>query len=792
MKISAKILFSMLGIRYEPHQFQLKVEEASKILTMLGFEVEDIHYEAVAFKNIVIGQIVECNPHPESSKLSVCAVSNGAETFQVLCGAPNVHKGLKVVLAQKGAVIPKNGMVIQKAKLAGMESNGMICSADELCIGKNDGTILELYESAPLGSSYAEFAKKNDAILDIAITPNRGDALSYRGISRELVSQNFGTLPTLELVQTQFKELDVVNVCQDLTPSVFFCKISKPEKIPNYSEDLKKSGVSSSGIPIVDVLNFATELYGQPMHLYDASKIQGQIAVRQAKEGELLITLSGEEILLQGGEIVVADEEKILCLAGIVGDARSAVSLETKEFILESCAFQRDSIFTTSRKHKLHTGASFRFERYVNAGSAAFFPQKLLAFKFLEMIEVQPLAVFEMQSKVNPSVEVISVGHLNNILGIELTLNEVVEILNKLGFTCIGDEGNLKITIPSFRANDIKTVHDFAEEIIRSIGIERCGTKILSAKPQAQQFRLLQVKQFLARTLHEVITFPFISEKDHRLFSAIAEDKTLRLANPMNEEIPIMRSSIISSVLRNIAKANSLSENSSRIFEIAKVFQKGEENLEICIARSGFAENNNPISSKREYTIFDVKEDVLSLLENFYGLKRDSVVYNTFEHNAFHPHQAFTLTIGRNVIATLAQIHPLVLEELGINNKTFVATVHLSNIPVKQVKSSVKGGYVQSLLPNVKREVSAIFNEEVTCLEILRSLQKITKNRFTGNVVEIYCNDELKLQNKKSILIQFEIFQMQKTLVLEEIDAIMAEICQVLEEVCGAVIRGNE
>jgi phenylalanyl-tRNA synthetase beta chain len=789
MKISVKELLNLINIGHTKESFKNIVSNIVETLTKIGLEVESVVFEEDALANFVIAKVEECKKHPESEKLSICSVNNGIETFQVLCGAPNVCKGLKVVFAQKGAVIPKNGMVIHKTKLAGFESQGMICSADELCVGVNNGKILEI-ENGIVGTSYAEYIGKTDAIIDISITPNRGDCISYYGIARELVAQGIGTLPQLPAPNNeQLKLLSVEITCSELLKSAFFAKFNVVDSIKNVANVLNKSGINASKLPIINALNYITEVYGQPMHLYDASKINGRINIRKSQNGEKLITISGEEILLQEGDIVVADDEKILSLAGIIGDSRSMVTAETKEYILESCAFNRDSIFKTIRKYNIHTSASFRFERYVDCGNAGFFPQKVYAYKFTEIVKTQFIQSFDLPSKRSPFMIACSVSEITKILGFALPLNTIVELLTKLQFQCSGDEGNLKVVVPSFRVADVKQVHDIAEEIIRSIDFNQCPRKVLNTKIIQDDFKLHKIKAFLAKSLNEVITYPFVSQKDYILIGK--EENAVMLQNPINGETPYMRASIIPSLLHNIAKAENLSIDGSAIFEVAKVFEKQKESIEICIARSGFSTINNPLHKKREYSIFDIKEDVLSFLENIYGLKRESIVYRNITNNVFHPYQAFEITIGRNVIATITQIHPLVLEEYSIKNKVFIANIYFGNIPVKTSKLTVKSGYKPFVLPNIKRELSVIVANDITCLDILRNLQKATKNRFTASITDIFQNAELTKENKKSILISFDIFQDTKSLISNEIEELMNEIVGVLYSSVQGVIRTN-
>ena len=789
MKISAKELFLVTHLNYNTETFRETVHNIATVLTKVGFEVDSITFEEDSLKGFVVANVVECQKHPESSKLSICKVNTGKEILQVLCGASNVRAGINVVLATQGAIVPKNGMIIQKTKLAGYESQGMICSADELCTGQDDGGIIELETSTIVGMPYCDFINKNDAIFEIAITPNRGDALSYYGIARELVAQNIGNTSAFEFKVETTKPLSVEIVENEFVNSVFFGKISNISFTPKVQEVLVKCGIGLTKVPAVDVLNYTTELYGQPMHLYDASKINGSIKIRQSVIGEKLITISGQEIELQGGDIVIADDEKILSLAGIIGDLRSSCSSDTKEFILESCSFNRDSIFKSIRKYNIHTAASFRFERYVDSGNAKIFPQKLSAYKFAFLIKNNFTHTFELQSTNLPATIVCSTQEIAKTLGFEVPFPQIVEILTKLGFECFGDFGNFTVTVPSFRKADVKQINDIVEEIIRSIGVEACPRKNLEIVASREVYAIHNIKQHFAQTLNEIITFPFVSEKDFTLFDY--KENAIKLANSLNEETPYMRSSLIPSMLRNIARAQNLSCNSSALFEIAKVFGGNKEQVEICILRSGLSSINTPLKKEVEYTLFDIKEDVLSFIEVICGLKRESVIYKPISHNAFHPHQGFEMVIGRSVIATIAQIHPLVCEEYCVKNKVFVGTVYLGNIPVKTQKSSVKADYKQSHLPNVQRELSIVVANEINCLEILRSLQKITKNRFTASIVDIFQNDELKISGKKSILIAFQLFQSVATLNSHEIDEIMKQALATLQESVAAVLRGD-
>lgn len=778
----------MLGIPLDG-SFGVKVQDIANTLTNLGFEVESIEFESEKYKNFVVGSVEECVKHPESEKLSICKVNNGKEILQVLCGAPNVRTGLKVVLAMQGAVIPKNGLIIKKTKLAGYESQGMICSADEMQSGGNDGTIIELPSESVTGTAYAEHIGKKDAILDISITPNRGDAISYYGIARELAAKGFGRLPQLKYTKC-VNNLDV-EIDEKLVRSVFFGTFGGVKSVQDVSQLLEQCDAQVTKLPIVNLLNYVTEIYGQPMHLYDASKIKGAIEIRLSRKGEKLVTISGEEVELQGGDIVVADDEKILSLAGIIGDARSAVSHETTEYVLESCVFNRDSIFQTIRKYNIQTSASFRFERHVDAGSPVFFPQGIYAQEFVSKIGVDFSKVFSKENSERSGEITFSPEDIEEILGFYTDKKEIIKILQGLGFDCMENNNRITAIVPSWRHFDVSQVYDISEEILRFAGISNCKKVYLHGKYAEGVNLITKVKNFLSQSCDEIMSLPFVSREDSSFFGDNKD--AIKLANPINSDEPYLRSCLVPSLLRNIAKAESNFHESSSLFEISKVFYRENDSLfehqEICIMKHGFVPIHNPKSPQREYDIFDIKEEVLSFLKNVFNINIGSITYNKVSNNALHPHQAFDMLLGKTNMARIAQIHPLVLEKYGIKNRVFFGNIVVQNIPVKGGKSALKSGYKPFVLPNVKREISVLIKEEIQCSDVLHTLHKTANKRFTANILEIFSNEEIKKSGKKSFLIGLDIYQ-ERTLSGEEIEKIVSEAVNTLNINFEAKLRG--
>lgn len=786
MRISAHELLLFLSIKVDSN-FQNTVHNIAETLTNIGFEIENIEFEAKKYENFVVGFVEECERHPNSNKLSICKVHTGKEVLQVLCGAPNVRKGLKVVLAMQGAIVPKNGFVITKTKLAGYESQGMICSAYEMGSETDDGTIIELPQEAQTGTKYAEYIGENDAIFDIAITPNRGDALSYQGIARELSAKGFGYLPNYTQTEN-FANNFAINEDKDLANSVFFAEFSGFSSVPNVAEILQKCGIQATKLPIVNYLNYITELYGQPMHLYDAEKISGQICVRLSVDGEKLITISGQEISLKAGDVVIADSEKILSLAGIIGDARSAICNETKKFVLESCAFNRDKIFQTIRKYGIHTTASFRFERYIDNGRNEFCPQIFSASKFAQGIGTKFQKTFLRKSEITQTKIEFTPQQIQCILGFFIEESKIVEILEKLGFICKVENEKIIVTVPSWRYFDVSQVYDIAEEILRFVGIENCPKSYLQTTNPNSHNVLTKIKNFISQTHEEIISLPFVSKKSFELFGNIED--SVAILNPIDSEKPYLRSSLVSSALENIATCEKHSQFSSAIFEVAKVFYKTGESLcehnEICIVNHGFVPLANPLYPERKYNIFNIKETILNILTNIFGLNSQSFVFEPLQHNSFHPYQAFNILLGKKPIAQIAQIHPLILEEFEIKMPVFIGTINIKNVP--PVKPAKKGKYTPFILPTVKRQISILIEKTISCQDILKTINKISKQRFFANILEIFANEEMKVSGKHSILIELEIFQHQ-TLKSEEIEEIVVQVVNALSLTFNAKLR---
>jgi phenylalanyl-tRNA synthetase beta chain len=787
MKISTQELFSLLSIK-AGHDTKEIIKTIAKDITNIGFEVDAIEFESDKYENFIVGHVQECAKHPNSQKLSICKVNTGKEILQVLCGAPNVRAGLKVVLATQGAIVPKNGFLIAKTKLAGFESQGMICSASEMGSQLDDGTIIELPSEAQTGTKYAEYIKKNDIILDIAITPNRGDALSYFGIAREIAAKGFGSLPIFETKQTQPHNTLPIILEESLVHSAFFGEFSGVQHVPNVLETLQKCGIQTTKFPIVNFLNYTTELYGQPMHLYDAQKIKGQIIVRFSKSGEKIITISGQEIELQEGDIVVADDEKILSLAGIIGDLRSAITPETQNFVLESCAFSRNYIFQTIRKYNIHTAASFRFERYINSGTSQFSPQLFSAEKFAKEIGVAFSKTFTKVNTTIPNKITFTPSNIKNILGFEVTLQQIVEILQRLGFVCEVKNVEITATVPSWRYFDVSQIYDISEEILRFIGIEHCQIAKLPAQ-NAQTFSILtKAKNFISRNYDEIISLPFVSKKSFEMFANI--ENAITIPNPIDIEKPCLRSSILPSLLENISQCEKHSKNSSAIFEISKVFYnkngKPQEHTEICIVNHGYLPFSNPLHKQEKYTIFHVKESILNILTEVFGLKSNSLVFEQTNHIALHPHQAFNILLGKTIIAQIAQVHPLTLEDYEIKMPVFSGIIHTQSLP--PVKNIKKIEYKPQTLPPVYREISILLDSKIECGSILKTIQKIAKQRFNANIIEIFANEEMKALAKHSLLIEIEIYQ-EKTLNSNEIEELVAEVLSILNTTFNAKLR---
>lgn len=571
-------------------QPQIGTQELADQLSLSGLEVDDIEGVAGDFTGVVVGEILAAEPHPNADKLQVCQVSDGEQTVQVVCGAPNARAGLKTAFARVGAVLPGD-FKIKKAKLRQVESFGMLCAEDELGLSEDHGGIMELAADAPVGQDIREFLNLNDQIIDVDLTPNRGDCLSIAGMAREVGVLNKAAVTEVEapavapVIDDRFDvELIDGHACPRYLGRVIR-NINPGVATPQWmQEKLRRSGVRSID-PVVDVTNYVLLELGQPMHAFDLNKLEGGIKVRLAEEGEKLVLLDGQEVELSIDTLVIADAKGPVAMAGIMGGEPTSVTDETRNIFLESAFFAPLAIAGRARSYGLHTDSSHRFERGVDYQLQRKAIERATAL-LLEIVGGEPGPVVEAVNNAElPEVPQVRLRHskVTSVLALEIPSAEIEEILTRLGMQLATVEDGWQVTVPSYRF-DISIEVDLIEEIARVYGYNNLPVHTPTAKlpipPIAEARLTLQSlrRHLVARGYQEAITYSFIEAELQKAFDD--QHDAIALANPISAEMAVMRTTLWPGLAKALQYNQHRQQSRVRLFETGQRFLPKADELD--------------------------------------------------------------------------------------------------------------------------------------------------------------------------------------------------------------------
>lgn len=771
--------------------------EITDKITQCGLEVENVVDLAGRYNNFCIAEVVDSEKHPESEKLSLCKVDIGGEILNIVCGANNVRKGIKVVLAKVGAIVPESGALIKKGLIRGRESYGMICSASELCLdplkfGPSEG-IVEIPIDAKLGMDFAEYANLKDPIFHIAITPNRGDACSLYGIARDLSAKGLGLVKfsaLSEIETTQTLEIEIEETLKSSIKVAHFAKASL-QKIPASSvfelETYDKTWGSCAVLP-VDIVNYVMFLTGNPMHIYDAAKIEGSIKIRRSKAFEKFIPIKGEEVELPEGLVVVCDDSKILSLLGCMGDARSKTTNETTEVIIEALHVVPDEIIKSSRATSIKSDSSYRFERWVDPNSCL---QSLNI--VLSKLGISEASVYSYKTDFPNKIISFSIEDCKKLTNLEISSQRTEEILVALGFKVVSEKaGEFTVEVPSFRY-DITIKENVIEELARIEGYEKVmPAPIGILKPVINWDITFDIKKILSQEMHEIITYSFFREG---YFGMLSNCKNpISLLNPVAKELSVMRDSLIPNLLENVADCESKSYGCSKAFEVGTVFEgvnPEDQKINVAGCFSGILKEQTFLGKEEKMTIWYAKEKMIEVLSSNFGILEESIAFAPLQNKHFHTKQSFEVILGKTVIGILAAIHPFTLDKFEIKERVFVFELYLSKIPPKKQKARI---YKEQLLPDVEREIAIVVKKDILFEKIARTIKKLHIPSIKEISVKDVFEDESRIgAQMKSIAIKFSIGQDKQTLTKEILDGqIIQSIIDALEKDCGAKIRDGE
>ena len=778
-------------------------EELIEQLTMAGLEVDGNAPVARQFSNIVVGEVESVEQHPDADKLSVCRVSDGSEKFQVVCGAPNVRAGLRVPFARIGAEIVadpgEKPFRIKAAKLRGCESNGMLCSAEELGLEEKSEGLLELAADAPVGADIRTYLDLDDQSIELDLTPNRGDCLSVRGVAREVgvLSRKAVDAPLIESVPAVIEdEFPIRITARDECPRYLgrvIRNIDQNAEAPLWmKEKLRRSGLRSID-PIVDVTNFVLMELGQPMHAFDFAKLAGHIDVRLAEAGEKITLLDGKEVAMTPETLVIADADKAVAMAGIMGGLATSVTPQTRDVFLECAYFAPLAVSGKARFYGMHTDASHRYERGVDHGLQHQAMERATQL-MVDIVGGDPGPVTETCGNLPATQQVrLRYASINRQLGVEVGAEEVRDILKRLGFSVSeATDAEICVEVPSFRF-DVSIEADLIEEIARIYGYNNIplgkgwGAQAFN-QPSESELDLSRIREHLvALGYQEVISYSFI---DPRLSKQVigSDTATIPLQNPISEDMGVMRSSLLPGLLHTLQYNANRQQERLRLFETGLVFTSTGEEIEQSAKLGGVIygkrspENWN--NNKELADFYDLKGDVETL--SSLGGRGGVANFESLERSPFHPGQCARLIAAEGMeIGVLGALHPAIQRELGLDQAVLLFELDLDALR----KARVPAVEALSKFPEVHRDLAIVLDESVSSGQIL-ALMRENAGEFLNDfrIFDVYQGDAVE-KGKKSIALGLTWQHPSRTLSDEEVNTIISSCVKALQEQFNANLR---
>ena len=788
-------------------------ESSSEMITKSGIEVDGVHYVAEKIENVVIGYVISCEKHPNADRLHVCQVDVGEETLQIICGAPNIAQGQKVAVAKPGAVLPGN-FKIKKVKLRGVESNGMICSLQELGVKEQyvpvdvAKGIVVLPDDALIGQDVTSILNLDDAILELDLTPNRADALSLIGVAYDVAAilDKPIKLPEVKVDTMNEKSSDYVTVRvedENLTPyyGAFIIKDVEIKPSPLWMRNyLIAAGIRPIN-NVVDITNYVLLEYGQPLHAFDYDRLNSdKIYVRCAKNGEKLVTLDDIERTLSSDHLVITDGNQPVALAGIMGGKDTEVHDKTKTILLEAAFFDAAKV----RKAVQHTGlrseASTRFEKGVDPNRV-----KLAGMRACELLQkyangkplegVAELNALDLSEK---KVE-ISTAQVNQRLGTSITSYEIEDIFRRLRFEYKRDNNSFSVTIPT-RRGDISIFEDILEEIARIYGYDRLPYTLPQNSSQPgglsrEQKLKRKIKRYLQSTgLNETITYSLTNKGfAKRLISPeIVEEsfEPIELAMPMTEDHQFLRLSILPELLQTLAYNRARSQYHIGYYELGSIFISNEKPLSnqpkelprLAGALTGTWHDHSWQQEQKEVDFFVVKGIVEGLLDYL----KIEATFKQAKLDDMHPGRCAILEVGENVIGFLGQIHPNLAKELDIKD-TYVFDLNVEKL--LELADDVPDYQSIPKYPSIMRDIAFVVDENVHAADIKCEIEKIGAPLVKNvHIFDLYSGENVD-RGKKSIAFRLQYQHPDKTLTDKEVEASYEKIVDKIGAAFSATIR---
>ncbi|MDC0529833.1 phenylalanine--tRNA ligase subunit beta [Pelagibacteraceae bacterium] len=798
----------IITIPWLKEHLKTKAKESEIInqLTNIGLEVEEIKENSEGMGKFKIAKVLKAEKHPNADKLKVCDVSiGGSEILKVVCGASNAREGLITIYAPPGAVIPKTNFELKVAKIRGVESNGMLCSESELNLSNESEGIIELKnKDKEIGKSY--FKSNSQKVIDISITPNRADCLGIRGIARDLSSAGVGKL--IETRRIKIKQDAKHSIKTSITKeknqgcetfgSCYIKGITNkesPEWLKNKLIALGLKPISA----VVDITNYVMFDLNRPLHVYDADKINKEIIVRNAKEGEELEALDNKKYKLKKDMCVISDKSGVLGLGGIIGGTRTSTELETKNILLEAAYFNPLSIRKTARALNINTDAKYRFERGIDPNSIK--EGLELATQLILKICGGQASKFQITGKINQKNKIINfqIENFEKLIGIPINAKEIDKILSSLGFKCKKNQKIVKVEVPSWRP-DVSLDEDLIEELIRIKGFN--NIKLIEPEKKRTQDTLnykqklfhLSQRSLASKGYMEIVTWSFTDSKIDKQFSK--GEKEIPIYNPISSDLNVLRRSIFSNVAICLKKNQDRGYGDLSLFEIGPTFfgkNPGEQQIVAGGLKSGKINKRSWLEKERNVDVFDIKSDAIKTLVEL-GIEEKNLFVSDSTKYSYHPGRSGSVTLQSEKgphLAYFGEIHPAIIKNLDCKDKNiFGFEIFLKNIPEPNKKlRQTKKSFQASDFQKTERDFAFVI-DNIFKIGVLEKIIKEVDEKIIQKVItfDVYEGENIP-KGKKSVAINVTLQAFNKTLTENDLDQISKNIVKVVSEKTGATIR---
>lgn len=785
------------------------LDEIAAKLTSIGLEVEGITDRAAVYAPFIVAEVRKAEPHPNADKLRVCEVFTGSETLQVVCGAPNARAGMKGIFAPVGSTVPGTQMLLKAATIRGVASNGMLCSEREMGLTDEHTGIIDLPADTPVGAAFADVFGLNDPVIEIKLTPNRGDCLGVRGIARDLAAAGLGTLKPYDFSAIAGKFRSPIGVRRQLPPehdracAIFAGRLIRGVKngpSPAWLQQrLKAIGLRPISA-LVDITNFITYDLGRPLHVFDAAKVKGDIQPRMAKPGEKILALDGREYALDETMCVIADDAGPEGIGGIMGGEHSGCTDATTDVFVECAWFDPVSIATTGRKLGIHSDARHRFER--GADPALVRPGIEVATRMiLDLCGGEPSeVVIDGEEPKWRRTVALRPSRLKGLVGFDLPVERQTAILQALGFEVKPDGDRLSVQPPSWRL-DIDGEADLVEEIARLHGFDAIPAEPLPplravplpALNLAQRRIRVARRALAARGLVEAVTYSFIKRSEAELFGGGQEQ--LLLLNPISADMDAMRPSILPGLITAAKRNMDRGFADVALCEVGPQYHDVGVDGQMLVAsgiRRGQTGPRHWRDKPRAVDAYDAKADAMAALSAA-GVVVEQLMVMDGAPAWYHPGRSGTLRLGpKTVLATFGELHPRILQAMDIRGPLVGFEVFLDRIPQPRAKGAgrTKPALKLSELQAVERDFAFIVDKSVAADTLIKAVRGADKALITKvSVFDVFSGTGIP-EGKTSLALTVRLEPQQQTLTDAEIEAVTRKIVAAAEKACGAVLRG--